>query len=422
MLLRAHLEAGAKKVLHELERMTVPVVSKADLAGIAEAICSDQAMAVEIGEIFDIIGAFGHFELRSGSGRGLESEYVQGCYWEGKLHSPSQATIAGEGKATLNDSHILVTDLMVEDLHQLVHVITQAKRAGANGLVLVCNSISEACIGFLNSPQTRAVLPVIAVKTPGPRFEEQSAAMEDIAVLTGGQPITGHAGETLDAARAHHFGQARTIWANNQHFGISGGKGDPLRVKQHIHLQQSRHKALDAGDERELVRQRIGKMMGGSAVLWVGGISDAEIAVRKDMASRAAEAVRGAMLNGALPGGGMALTACQPLLKRAMDQAVDPDEKAAYRILLGAMEVPTRTILRNAGMNPDEIMALVKYTDGGRGYDVRQERVVLCGEPAFLDAASVVQFAAYRAITGAALLLTVDVLLRHKKLETVVDT
>lgn len=421
MLLRKGLEEGARLVDRELYAMTAPAGGPEQLAQIAESVCADPAIAAELGEIFDTVGAYGHLELRKGNGRGLESEYLQGSFWKGELHSQTQATIPGERKAELENCAVLITDFNVEDMHQMVRMITEAKKAGADRLFLLCNGISEACIGFLNSPQTRSVLPVIAAKTPGAQFEEQTAAMEDLAVLTGGTPLTKNAGENLESTRASHFGRARGAWANDQYLGITGGQGDPLLVKRHIRVLKSRHAAVETSSARDLLRQRIGKLTGGSALLWVGGATDAEMAVRQDMASRAAEAVRGAMVKGVLPGGGMALLACKPALQEASEQAVQEEEKAAYRILMSAVEAPMRAILANAGLNPDAAMAEVRFTPGGRGYDARRRAVITAGGAGIFDSASVTQAAAHRAIAGAALLLTVDVLLRHKKPETVVE-
>jgi chaperonin GroEL len=157
----------------------------------------------------------------------------------------------------------------------------------------------------------------------------------------------------------------------------------------------------------------------------VGGATQTEIQARKDLAERAAEAIRGAMLKGVLPGGGAAFLACRPALQAALKQAQDPDEIAAMRILIRAMEAPLRAIAANAGLLPDEVMAELKMAGPGCAYDVRKRQVVAFGGPddpaALLDSASAVQSAGYRAIAGAALLLTVDVLVRHKKPEQMIN-
>jgi chaperonin GroEL len=233
--------------------------------------------------------------------------------------------------------------------------------------------------------------------------------------------MTRHAGETLETVSPSHFGQARSVWAKDQFFGILGGQGDPRAIREHFWLLKKQHARLDVGETRSLVRQRIGKIMGGSAVLWVGGATEAEIAVRKDLAERAAEAIRGAMLQGVVPGGGMPFLACKPALKRAMQSAESADELSAYRILYQAMDLPLQTIAANAGLNPADVMAELKYAGEGCGYDVRKMRVVPIQQTDVLDSAGVALQAAYRSAYGAALLLTVDALVHHQKPETVVE-
>ena len=421
MPLRNYLEQGARLVYAELEKMAQPVENQEMVARIAQSICYDPPMARMLGEIFETIGEFGHFELRSGQGRGLEYEYVEGTFWEGALHSKTMVNIPGENRALLENAAVLVTDLAIDDLHHLVRMITEAKKAGKTALMLICSALSEACVGFLMAESTRKVLPVFAVKTPSMRLEEQIAAMEDIAVMTGAAPMTRQAGETLETVDAHHFGQARNVWSKDQFFGIVGGQGDPHKVRQHFRQLKILHTHLDTGEARDLVRQRIGKLMGGSAVLYVGGATETEIKVRKDLAERTAEAIRGTIMKGVLPGAGMAFLACKPALQAAMQRATDPDEIAAYRILSHAMETPLRTIAANSGLVPNEVMARLKASPPGSVYDVIQKRAVPGDQIAVFDSASVVQNAAYRSILGAALLLTVDVLVRHKKPETMVE-
>jgi len=422
MPLRAYLEKGARLVYDELAKMSRPVEGKEMLVHIAESICYDRPMAKMLGEIFDTIGEYGHFELRSGQSRGLDYEYTEGSYWEGVLHSKAMINQPAENRAYLENAAVLATDFVVDDLHHLVRMITEAKKAGKTALMLICSTISDACIGFLTMESTRAILPVFAVTTPYSRQDYQMAAVEDIGVLTGGMPMTRHAGETLEVVGARNFGQARSVWAKDQYFGIIGGQGDPRKIRQHFHKLINLHASLDSGETRDIVRQRIGKLTGGSAILWVGGATESEIKVRKDLAERTAEAMRGAMLKGVLPGAGLSFLACKPALQAAMKQASDPDETAAYRILVGAMDVPLRTIAANAGLKPDEVMADLKHAGPGSGYDIFLKQAVPASQITVLDSASVVQAAAYRSITAAALLVTVDVLIRHKKLETVVDT
>ncbi len=213
MPLRGYLEKAARLVYDELAKMSRPVEGKPMLVHMAESICYDPAMAAMLGEIFETIGEYGHFELRSGNSRGLAYEYTEGAYWEGMLHSKAMINDLAENRAHLEDAAVLVTDFVIDDLHHLVRMITEAKKAGKTALMLVCSTISEACIGFLTMESTRAVLPVFAVNAPYSRQDYQMAAIEDIGVLTGAIPMTRQAGETLE------FGPRRKFWAGAQCVG-----------------------------------------------------------------------------------------------------------------------------------------------------------------------------------------------------------
>jgi chaperonin GroEL len=165
---------------------------------------------------------------------------------------------------------------------------------------------------------------------------------------------------------------------------------------------------------RRKLRERIGKLMGGSAILWVGGATELEINARKARAERMANALRGALMEGVLPGGGVSLLACRPALREVLDRSLDPDERAAYRILIKAMEEPTRTILTNAGYDASEVMADIEHTGPGHGFDVRCGQIVNVAEAGIYDVASAQRAAVHTAIASAALALTVDVLIHHK--------
>jgi chaperonin GroEL len=162
------------------------------------------------------------------------------------------------------------------------------------------------------------------------------------------------------------------------------------------------------------LRQRIGKLMGGSAILQVGGITEREITSRKEMAERTAEALRGAVRDGVLPGAGASLLACRPALQRRLDQSTDPDERAAGRVLLRALEEPARAIITNAGYDASEVLAEIKSAPPGHGFDARCGQVVNLADAGILDPAAVSKAVVVHAIVSAGQALTVEVLVHRK--------
>jgi chaperonin GroEL len=166
-------------------------------------------------------------------------------------------------------------------------------------------------------------------------------------------------------------------------------------------------------DDREDVQERLGKLMGGSATLYVGGTTKTELDYNKEQAQRAADAMRGAMREGVLPGGGIAYLNCREMLTDRLAQAEDSDERAAYRILLSAVEAPARALLENTGYEPGEVLGQITDAGDGCGFDVVNGRVVDMREAGILDITTVVKGALRLAISTAAMALTTDVVVHR---------
>lgn len=414
MPLRRYLENGMRVILDQMDSMTIPVDGKEMLAQIAGSVCADPPLAKVMGEIFDIIGEYGHLDVRSGRSREIEREYVEGMYWKGNPFS-RQMIDDKELRTTMDDAAILMSDLIIEDPRMLVPPIQAALKSGTKSMLILARQLSDSALSILVTNSKAGKFQSVAVKTPGLTMADIGATLQDIAVLTGGRPFLTHAGQTFDRIKPEDLGRARRVWADRFNFGILGGKGDPRALREHIaDLRKAHDEARDA-ETRKSLRQRIGKLMGGSATLWVGGLSEQEIKVRKEVAERTADALRGVARAGVIPGGGAWLLRCRPALQRLLDESTHPDEQAAYRILLRALEEPMRTIIENAGFSVDEVMARVKLAGPGYGFDVKAEQVADMKEAGVLDAAAV-QWAAVRSgIQTAALALTIDVLVHRKK-------
>jgi chaperonin GroEL len=213
---------------------------------------------------------------------------------------------------------------------------------------------------------------------------------------------------------AEYFGSARRAWADHQYFGVVAGKGDPHQLRQHILALRKAHKSADGQDAKERIQERIGKLMGGSATLWIGGVNQAVVDQRKALAQRTASALRGAVRDGVLPGGGSALLACQPALERQLEETSSDEERAAYRILHTALEEPLRTILHNAGYESAEHMFEIGSAPAGFGFDVFSGEVVDLYNAGIIDVATTLKTALRAAVTSAALALTIETIVHHK--------
>jgi chaperonin GroEL len=409
MRLREALEAAQLFLTAELEKQVTHLEGKEPLAHLAETICCDPPLAKLLGEIFDIIGADGQLDIRPGRGRDLEREYVEGMVWDSGVVSREMFPDPVQGRVQLENSFILCSDLDIKEAEDLLPALETAVGAGCASLMLVAANFSDRALALLRT--NRPKIQVVAVKAPALDALTRSEALEDLALLTGGRAFFQAAGDTLKSVQLADVGQARRLWADKDHLGMVGGKGNPRRLRQHIAQLRAALANMDDPQTHDRLQARIGKLLGGSAVLWVGASTPLAVEARKALAERTAEAMRGAMREGVLPGGGAALLACQPVLEAKRRAAEDLDERMAYRLLLAAVEAPVRALLENAGFNPDKVLARL---DPGLGFDVIRGRAVDMAQAGLYDAASVVKAAVHSAIHGAALVLTVEILV-HKK-------
>jgi chaperonin GroEL len=412
--LRRHFENGLRLIIAELERQTTQLYGKQKLTGLAYSICSDDELAKMMGEIFDIIGAYGRLEVRQDSGHELVREYVEGMYWEGGLRSRDMANAQSGLRANLENAALLISDLEIESPEQLIPLLELAVKNEIKQLLLISSTLSDRAMGILLTKPNRVKVLVVAVKVPGISSNGQSDSMTDLAILTGGRALIKASGATIENVRLEDLGRARRVWVDKEFFGIVGGRGNARLIRQHIaSLRQSYRNVKNTEDGTRLL-ERIGKLLGGSATLFIGGNSPTAIEARVELAKRTADAMRGAIRDGVVPGGGGALLACREVLRYHRMNANDTDELAAYSILLQALEVPFRTIVSNAGVWPGRILAEVDRCGPGYGYDVLTSKVVDLRKVGLYDAATVVKGAVHTAIASAALALTTDVIVHHR--------
>lgn len=418
MRFRVGLERGMRLVDDALGEMAFPIESDETIAQVADGICHDRPLAKMFGEVFGIIGEFGHLEIRTGNRRELDREYVEGAYWNSGWLSPRMITDKDRGEAHIHNAVILITNLEIKDGHVpgLAAVMDLVLRNGGKSLVVVAKELSAKALALLLLNRGEDRLSVLAVKTP--KYSRERTGLEDIRVLTGGRLFLKETGESLAKARWEDLGQARRVWATRHHFGAVGGQGDVDRLREHIdQLRDLFSRSTDA-DVRRLTRERIGKLTGGSAILWVGGRTSGELESRKELGERVANALRVAMRDGVVSGGGSAFLACRDVLS---DQPEDEEERVAFRVLAEALEAPARVIVSNAGFEPSESLAKVRTAGPGFGFDVRTGQVADMRGAGILDVVTVAQGALRTAVKTAAVALTTEVLVLRSRPERIIE-
>ena len=413
MRLRYYLEEALALALAALEKQTKPVNGKVALARVAESICADSELAALLGEIFDIIGAYGQLDIRADRGRRLRREYVEGMTWDGGVFARDMIQNSADLQTVYEEPALVLADFKVNDPRHIMPMLELAVDQEIKRLILVAADLGPSAIaGLMMANGKLKDFQVMAVRGPGKNADDRLAAMEDIAVATGAIPLIESAGDTLRDVTPAQIGRARRGWASTASFGIIGGKGDPRQLRRHLSGLQGLLENSDDAELRQRLTARIGRLMGGSATLWIGGASSIEIDARKEVAIRTAAAMRAAVTEGVVPGGGSALMRCGEALNHLARTAHDPDRRAAYAILRRALAEPARAIQENAGYEPGAVQARLHGLNGDHSFDALRGEII--GDGKLVDPAAITKAALRNATLTAGMALTVDVLVHHK--------
>lgn len=415
MLLRAGLEKGLSAIQESLQQAAHPLVGKAAIArfacGLVQGNC---ALAEMLGELFDIVGAEGLVVVEKGNRLGLEREYIEGTYWHlSGWFSRHFVTDATRQQTTFEDAALLISNLAITEPEQLIPVLEQCAKAGVRKLVITAKAISDRTVGLLVQNNQAKTGSTLVVRTPRVQEADQVAAMEDMAALTGGRVFYAAANPDFRAFQLADLGYARRAWATQSLFGLFGGKGDPRQVRQHIRHLRGQLKTAASEHEEQMLRERLGRMTGGTAILRVADATDTGSAALKTLALRAVTTLRHALNGGVVAGGGVALLQTQQALAHL--STANMDEATAYNILQRALEEPLRVLAQNAGYYPATIVEQVKAAAPGCGFDARSGQVVDMAQSGIQDALLILQKALAVAVSGATQALTTDAIVHHRK-------
>lgn len=421
MQLREHLLHALDMLCNHLMSQCQTVTDSETLKSIAYSLCYDQQMADVLGEVLDTVGQYGQIDIRAGHGRHVEYSFVEGAYWKGGVQSKTMLQGTVRQVAELENPAILVSDMDVQEPAELIALMQLAIRSKIKNLLLIVNSISDNGLAVVHNQRIAETIKVVVVKIDSAVKDDIMQAQQDMTALTGANPILKVLGQNLNHATEADFGWARWAWADKQHFGFAGGKGDPYHLRQHVATLRKSHTTTTEDDHRERLLSRLGRLQGGSATVLIGGTTDDEMKRNKAVAERTVRALRGALATGVVPGGGAALLNCQAMLEAAAEQQSTLEARAAYYILARAVQEPLRTLLSNAGYEPSTILAELAHHNRADGFNVMTQEFVNMAQAGILDVAHVQREALQRAVSGAAQALTIDTMILHRNPEASVE-
>ncbi|HRW04232.1 MAG TPA: TCP-1/cpn60 chaperonin family protein, partial [Caldilineaceae bacterium] len=264
MLIRRGIEKLLPCLLEAVKAQATPLTEHAQIVALATALVGDQTLGRYLEEIFDTVGPHGAIQVRSSYARVHERRYIQGTFWNQGWVSSYFTTESGS--AILTDPYLLFTTRPLTRVAELLPILNQVREAGRGGLVVLAPAISGEALNLLVTNKTRKALPTLAIKAPGLGLEKIEI-LEDLAALCGGQLLRDEIGLRVERATLATLGRADEVQAIRSGFTIIGGKGRPATIRQRQQQLQRELKEAEPGRARERLTERIGKLLGGVALL-----------------------------------------------------------------------------------------------------------------------------------------------------------
>lgn len=373
MLLRKGLEQASHDVIAQLSKMSEDIKSKKSrVAEVATISAGDAEIGNLIADVIDQVGKDGVVTVEEGQGLDLEKEVVEGFTFDRGFVSPYMVTDTTRMEAIAEKPAIVITDKKISSIQEFLPLLEKLAQAGKKDLVLIAEDVDGEALGTLVLNKLKGVFNTIAVKAPA-FGDRRSEILEDIAVLTGGQVITDGRGMDFENVDMDVIGSARKVLVTKDETTIIEGAGSTTNLKARIAQISAQAKTAASDYDRDNFDQRRAALSGKVAVIKVGGATETEIEEKKFRVDDAVAAVKAALEEGIVPGGGVTLVNVASSIKIAGSDSIT----AGKQLLVNALEKPFRILLENAGLNPDEWLPLVKKGKSGQGVDVNNPKALV---------------------------------------------
>lgn len=365
---------------------------------------NDQQIGKMIADAMEKVGKDGVITVEEAKGTGTEVKVVEGMEFDRGYLSPYFVTNSEKMEAELENPHILIVDKKISSMQELLPILEAVSQTG-KPLLIIAEDVEGEALATLVVNKIRGSLKVAAVKAPG-FGDRRKAMLEDIAILTGGTVISEERGYKLENATLDYLGSAEKINIDKENTIVVKGNGKVGAIEARIREIRSQIEKTTSDYDKEKLQERLAKLAGGVAILYIGAATEVEMKEKKDRVTDALHATRAAVQEGVVPGGGIALIrAIKALNSVKVDNA---DQATAVQIIKAALEAPLRTIVENAGGEGPVVVQRVKEGQGDFGYNARTDMYENLYEAGVIDPTKVTRLALENAASVASLLLTTE--------------
>jgi chaperonin GroEL len=400
------LDRAARAAIEALRSISRPVKTRKEKAQVATISAhNDPAIGELVADAMEKVGDEGVITVEESKTTETALDVVEGMQFDRGFLSPYFITSPEKMEAVLEDAYVLLSDRKINLLKDLIPLLDQVAKSG-RPLLVVAEDVEGEALATLILNQIRGALRSCAVKAPG-FGDRRKAVLQDMAVLTGGTVISEELGVKLENVGLDQLGQAKRVVIDKDDTTLIGGAGSRVEIDGRI--QQIRHEIENATSDydREKLQERLAKLAGGVAVIRVGAPAEAEMKSKKEALDDAISATKAAVAEGVVPGGGLALLRCIPII--ALEEGrCDGDEKTGVQILKRALEAPTRQIAENSAVDGGVVVARMLSSEGNLGFDAAQKQYVDLVEAGIIDPTKVVRIALENAVSIASVLLLTE--------------
>jgi chaperonin GroEL len=391
----ADLEKQAKKVGNSSEKIR-------QIASISAN--NDETIGELISEAFEKVGKEGVITVEEAKGTDTYVDVVEGMQFDRGYLSPYFVTDSDKMIADLENPYILLFDKKISNLQEILPILEPVAQSG-RPLLIIAEDVEGQALATLVVNKLRGGLKIAAVKAPG-FGDRRKAMLEDISILTGGTVISEERGFSLENADLEMLGTAETVTIDKDNTTIVNGSGKASDIKARVNQIKNQIESTTSDYDREKLQERLAKLAGGVAVLYVGAASEIEMKEKKDRVDDALNATRAAVEEGIVAGGGVALVRAQKTLDKISD--VNLDEVTGIQIVARAIEAPLRTIVDNAGGEGSVVINKVTEGKGDFGYDAKSDVFVDMLKAGIIDPKKVTRVALENAASVAGMILTTE--------------
>ena len=414
MDLKRGIDKAVHAVVENLRSQSKKIENSSEIAQVGTISANNDAeIGKMIADAMDKVGKDGVITVEEAKGTETEVKTVAGMQFDRGYLSPYFVTNAEKMEADFDNPFILIYDKKVSTMKELLPVLEQVVQTG-KGLVIVAEDVDGEALATLVVNKLRGSLKIAAVKAPG-FGDRRKAMLEDIAILTGGTVISEERGYKLENATLDYLGKAEKVIIDKDNTTIVNGGGSKDDIVARINQIKSQMESTTSDYDKEKLQERLAKLSGGVAILYIGASTEVEMKEKKDRVDDALHATRAAVEEGIVAGGGVALIRALDALNNI--DVYNADEQTGVSIIKTALEAPLRTIVANAGGEGSVVVQAIREGKADYGYNARDDRYENMFAAGIIDPTKVTRLALENASSIAGLLLTTECVVSEEPAE-----